>query len=306
MRKNFQIQKNVPLAPLSTFGIGGYARMYVQTHNPQELKDVILWAREEQIPHTIFAGGSNVIFPDRGCDCLLVHNFGGKWKREGNQLFATCGVALSTLVDSAIRNGLSGLEYLSGIPGTVGGAIVGNAGAYGRSISDTVLYVDVLDGTRERTLTKVECNFSYRESIFKKDPLILLGVCLRLESGDRNELRRTSSEIIHKREIKYHPGIKCPGSFFKNVLVEDVRDEALSLIDQDVIVGGKIPAGYLLGEVGAKGMKIGGIAIAPYHGNLFINYGGGTASDVEKLAAILKKQVFAKFHIQLEEEIRYL
>lgn len=306
MKKNFQIQKNVPLAPLSSFGIGGKASMFIHVKTTDELKDAIIFARRNQLLSKIFAGGSNIIFPDEGIDCLLIQNTSEKWEKVENRLIAGCGVTLSTLVDGAIGSGLSGLEYLSGIPGSIGGAIVGNAGAYGRSISDTVLYVDVLDGTRERTLTKAECNFSYRESIFKKDPFILLGVCLRLESGDRNKLRRTSSEIIHKREMKYHPGIKCPGSFFKNVLVEHVRDEVLSLIDQDVIIGGKIPAGYLLGEVGSKGMKIGGIAIAPYHGNLFINCGGGTASDVKKLAAILKEKVFAKFHIQLEEEIRYL
>ena len=119
------------------------------------------------------------------------------------------------------------------------------------------------------------------------------------------ELEKISYDIIKTRLKKYKLGLRCPGSFFKNVLVKEVSEKSLKLISQNKIIEGKIPAGYLLEEVGAKGMRVGGIQIADFHGNLFINTGLAKAVDVKKLAKILKNRVKKKFGIVLEEEIRY-
>ncbi len=215
------------------------------------------------------------------------------------------GVDLAEVISYSITQGWKGLENLSGIPGTIGGAIVGNAGAYGHAMVEVVEKVEVLDGENRLWMDNRECNFSYRESLFKHKPYLILKAVLKLEQGNREELERISKEIIKKREVKYHPGIRCPGSFFKNIIASDLNEEQLGKIDKTKIVYGKVPAGYLLEEVGAKGMKIGGIEIASYHGNLFINRGKGTAADVKKLAAILKEKVRERFGIELEEEIRY-
>lgn len=303
--KTFQIQKNIPLAPLSTFKIGGKAKQYVKVGTIPQLQNVIAWAKKQKVPYKLFAGGSNIIFPDEDVDELVIHLLGGSWKWEGDTLIADAGVSLSSLVDESIEKGFMGLEYLSGIPGTIGGAAIGNAGAYGRSISDCIRYVEVFDGIRVKRLIKKECAFDYRESIFKKESLVVSAVCLEFMRGDENNLRKLSTDIIQQRGAKYHPNICCPGSFFKNIVEITLSRKSLIRIDQDVIIGGKIPAGYLLGEVGAKGMKVGDIEIASYHGNLFINKGKGKASDVKKIAEILKKKVFEKFQIQLEEEVRY-
>ncbi|MBI2617679.1 UDP-N-acetylmuramate dehydrogenase [Candidatus Gottesmanbacteria bacterium] len=296
---------DVSLASLSTFGIGGLASMYVAVRNPKELEDVVLWAKSEKLPFQLVAGGSNIVFPDEGLQCLVIHNHGESLSQHDNVLIVDSGVELSNVISFCITRGFSGVEYLSGIPGTIGGAVVGNAGAYGHAISEVVEYVEVLNGKKIEKINNQLCGFRYRESIFKRKSFVLLRICIRLTQGVKKDLRKVSSDVIKQRETKYHPGIRCPGSFFKNVLEIDISKNSLSRIDQNVIIAGKIPAGFLLGEVGARGMKIGGIKIADYHGNLFVNTGSGTAKDVKKLAQILKKRVLEKFHIQLEEEIRY-
>lgn len=205
----------------------------------------------------------------------------------------------------SIAAGLAGLETLSGIPGSVGGAVVGNAGAYGHSIAGSVRRVLVVAEGRERWMTKRECAFSYRESIVKKKPFAVLRVELRLRRGEQKELAAMSRTIVSMRKRKYRPGLKCPGSFFKNVPVNELSSSVLWRIDPARIIKDKVPAGYLFEAVGAKGMHLGGIRIPDVHANLLENAGGATAKDVRRLAGILKKRVEEKFGVTLEEEVRY-
>lgn len=302
---NATIQKDVDLSSLSTFGIGGKITEYVQVSSPEEIIEVLQWIKKEKKTYYIFAGGSNVVFPDAGLVGVGVQIKSGKYAEKMRELTFDAGFGLSDAVNYMTKNGLQGIETLAGIPGTVGGAIVGNAGAYGHSIAEVISKVEIWDGKIRRWLSREECQFTYRESIFKHTDWVVLRASLQFDKGNKDELLRVSTNIIRLREAKYHPGIRCPGSFFKNVLVQNVSPDSLALIDQDVIIDGKIPAGYLLGEVGAKDMKVGGIKIASYHGNLFVNTGLGTARDVKELAGTLKHKVKEKFGILLEEEIRY-
>lgn len=307
--KKLRIRENVPLAPFSTFGIGGRARYFFQPKKIGELKEAVEWAAQNKHACRVFAGGSNVVFPDEGFDGLLIRVFGGKIKIGKLQccIVVDAGVLLADVIKKTVLSGWAGLETLSGIPGTIGGAVVGNAGAYGHSISEVVQSVEFFDVEKGEvgTLSDKECEFGYRDSIFKKKNFFILSVCLCFQLGDKKTLTTKSREIIKIRKKKYKPGLRCPGSFFKNVLVKDAGEEALKKIDSSKIVDGKIPAGYLLEDVGAKGMREGGIYIADFHGNLFVNDGGGTAAEVKKLSAVLKKRVGEKFGIRLEEEIRY-
>lgn len=253
-----------------------------------------------------------MVFPDTGYQGLIIHylNPQAVISRQPGQpvgLIADAAAPLAKLISTAIEAGLAGLEALSGIPGTVGGAVVGNAGAYGQGVSDQLTRVEVYDASNNtrRWFTKDECQFIYRDSLFKKNrQLIVLQAEFTLELGDSETLRQKSQEIIKAREKKYPPGLKCPGSFFKNVLVKDVSPASLKLVDQSKIIDGKIPAGYLLAEAGAKGLHQGGVYIADYHGNLLINDGTATYDDVVTLAAKLKKLVQDKFGIEIEEEVR--
>lgn len=299
------IKKDVSLASLSTFRIGGRAELFCLVKTPEGLIRTIEWAKKHEIPFRVFAGGSNIVFPDEGLKGLLIRFHGGSLKVSKNTIIADAGVPLMKVISVAIRHGFQGLETLSGIPGTVGGATVGNAGAYGHSISEAVRRVEVWDGKRRRWIANKACKFAYRESALKHKPLFVLRVELRFRKGDRKELQKKSKEIVLIREKKYKPGIKCPGSFFKNVVASEVSRSVMKKINTTKIIGGKIPSGYLLEEVGAKGMRRGGIRIPDFHGNLFENTGKATAKDVKKLAGILRKKVKAKFGITLEEEVRY-
>ena len=298
-------QKDVLLSTLSTFGIGGPATLLKNVSSPEELIEAIEEARAKQLSWKVIALGSNIVFPDEGLNCLLIRYVGGNISLDGQTATVDAGVTLMDLIDKADARGLSGLETLAGIPGTVGGAIVGNAGAYGHSISEAIEIVEVYRGKDRSWLSNKDCQFAYRESIFKHSDCIVLRAKLRFTEGDPGALKQRSEEIIKIRESKYKPGLKCPGSFFKNILVSQVTPDTLSKIPSEKIIEGKIPAGYLLEQVGAKGMRIGGIEIAQHHGNLFINTGNGTAKDVKTLANILKDRVKKNFGIVLEEEIRY-
>lgn len=251
-----------------------------------------------------------MLFPDKSLDALLIKIKSlvrPIIKIIGNKIEIDPGADLMFLIQKAIGRGLAGLETLSGIPGTVGGAVVGNAGAYGQSIAqatDRVLAWDP-DKNKKFWLKNNQCRFGYRHSIFKEKPYIVLRVILKFKKGNKKELQKISQNIIQTRLKKYPAGLRCPGSFFKNILASEIPAKNLKLIDQSKIIENKIPAGYLLEQVGAKGMRMGGIRIADFHGNLLINDGKATAGDVQKIALILKQRVKNKFKIDLEEEIRY-
>ncbi|TSA46302.1 UDP-N-acetylmuramate dehydrogenase [bacterium] len=304
-----KFRKNVKLAPLSTFGIGGRAEYFYEAKIPRDLIEAITLAKKLRTPFKVFAGGSNVVFPDGKIKELIIRFRGGKISMKGNMMLADAGVDLADVIKKSIGSGLKGLETLSGIPGTLGGAVVGNAGAYSHSISEVVNRVEILDwksaSWRRRWLKNSDCRFAYRESVFKHKPFLVLRAELRFKREVKSKLSKVSKDIIKTREKKYKPGLKCPGSFFKNVLAADITGRSLRLIDKSKIVEGKIPAGYLLEEAGARGMCLGGIRVADFHGNLLMNIGRAKAKDAKKLAKILKERVKRKFGIKLEEEVKY-
>ncbi|MFH1170757.1 MAG: UDP-N-acetylmuramate dehydrogenase [Candidatus Vogelbacteria bacterium] len=305
-----RLKQNVLLAPYTTFGIGGRARYFISATNPAELVSAVRLAKKNHWRYFIIAGGSNVVFGDKTFDGLVIRFLpspSGRVERgQGSTLTCPANLSLECLIKTAISNGLAGLETLSGIPGTVGGAIVGNAGAYGQTISDCLVKVEIFDGRKIKWLTKKQCRFTYRDSIFKHRGWIILRAEFKLVKGVKKDLAKKSQEIIKIRIEKYDPKLRCPGSFFKNVLVEDISSQTKKLIDQTKIRDDKIPAGYLLEAVGAKGMRVGGIYVAGWHGNLLINDGHGTYHDVKTLVAKLKRLVKNKFGITLDEEVRYM
>lgn len=224
-------------------------------------------------------------------------------------LIVPASLTLMSLIESSIEHGLAGFEALYGIPGTVGGALVGNAGAYGQAISDRLVSVTIFDGKKVRKISKKQCKFAYRNSIFKtkiaKDWLVLEAEFL-LEPGNKKELQKKSREIIKTRNKRYPKNLKCPGSFFKNVLVADVSKKSLAKVYPEKIRDGKINTGWLLEKSGALNLRSGAVHVSDWHGNLIVNDGGGTAKDVKKLASLLKNKVYKKFGIKLEEEVKYL
>ncbi len=303
-----QIEEGRNIAADTTFGVGGDVAFYLRVRTAGELTQVLIKLKAEPaIPYLVMAGGSNLVFGDDRLDKLVIHYL--NWERakpliKGRIIQAEAGISLAKLVQTGNQAGLAGLETLAGIPGTVGGAVAGNAGAYGRAIGEAVKEIEYFDGEAVATMSGAEAAFAYRHSIFKEKRWVILRVKFALKRSDSDRLKKISREIIRVRNKKYQPTLKCPGSFFKNVLLADIPDPAK--IDQNKIIGGKVPAGYLLEQVGACGLKRGGVAVASFHGNLLINTGDGTYREVKALAAILKRRVKRQFGITLEEEIRYL
>ena len=308
----FKIRENVDLKSHTTFGVGGVARYFVEVSRASEAVEIISLAREDRVPYLVIAGGSNLVFNDGLLDLLVIkisppgNNISDYISINDSEVVCDAGVKLMDLINLTISRGLSGLESLSGIPGSVGGAVVGNAGAYGQTVSGPLKEIVIFDGLTSRTLSKEEGKFSYRDSIFKREPWLILKLVYTLSPGDKDVLEKKSREIIETRNKKYTPGIKCPGSFFKNILIENIPKESLQFLPKDRDYYGKVPAWFFLDQVGAKGMKEGGILIADFHGNLLMNVGGATFQDVITLAEKLKSLVKDKFGITLEEEVRYI
>ncbi len=301
-----QFKSNYLLKNTTTLQIGGPAKMFVEVYSVDELIKAIKYAKDNKLEYLVIGGGSNLLISDLGFNGLIIKNEIKGSKREGNKLIVQSGTVLQILVESAIMHGLSGLEKLTGIPGTVGGAVYGNAGAYGQTISDTISQVKAFNGQNIFILTKDQCQFNYRDSIFKKNGVIILEVIFTLDPFDPSFLTIDAREVLKKRLVKYPPGIKCPGSFFKNIVASTLPKEILEKIPPEKIVYGKLPAGSLLEEVGAKGDALDGIYIADYHANLFVNKGNGTAQTFYDLAKKYAIKVKEKFGISLEPEVQLI
>ena len=299
-------QKDHHLKNLTTLDIGGPAKLYVEITKELDLIKIIKLARKDEVPFLVVGEGSNLLVHERGFGGLIIRNAIVDIKRDGNKVLAKAGTNLQDFVDFLIGRGLAGAEKMSGIPGTVGGAIYGNAGAYGQTISDHLKRIKIFNGEKVTWISRSQAGFGYRESRFKKTNEILLEVEFEFEKGDSKELAKVKEQTITLRQEKYKPEMKTPGSFFKNVLVKDLPREILAKIPKEKIVYGKVPAGYLLEAVDARGKSLGGIKIADYHGNLFINVEKGKASDFYKLANKYKQRVKEKFGIDLEPEVQLI
>jgi UDP-N-acetylmuramate dehydrogenase len=288
--------------------------------NPADLVKALESVRDTKIKSLLIGGGSNVVFPDGDCPAdLVVVNYLDQdklkhfpWLEMNEdlpklQLEVWSAAPLWKLVEETARLGLAGLERLAGIPGTVGGAIYGNAGAYGKAIGDHLVAVEIFDGQATRWLKKEECGLAYRDSIFKKNKnWAILRARLALEKGDSEVSLAEIDATVKDRWGKYDPKAFCAGSFFKNIEVKNVSPEILAEIPPEKIKGGKLPAGYLLEQCAAKGQSVGGIRVPDWHANFLINDGTGTTADLRQLADSLKKQVKKRFGIELEEEVQFV
>ncbi len=287
-------ETNKPLAELNTFGTGGPAQLYSRIHSTEELSAVVKAASELEIPFFMLGGGSNLLISDEGYDGLIIHNCIMGMELSGENLTCGAGEKLQTLVDFAAENSLSGLEFASGIWGTVGGAVFGNAGAYGAEIGNTVSSVELVDRLGNIRIEMAPYfEFNYRYSKLKKTREFVTKATFALKMGDKEKIRCKIEEIMAARMSKLPSIEHSAGCFFKN-------------IPDDSQPYGKLPAGKLLDEIGAKDISYGGARVYGNHANIIINNGSAHSKDIYHLAEILKKKVKAKFGVDLSEEITYL
>ena len=299
-----ELNKRFPLAKLSTLGVGGPARWLAPIERRQQLNRAREWAHRQGLPILYLGEGSNVLFSDQGFAGLVLQNRMLGRDRSGTELRIAGGENLGEIICWANRQQLAGMENMYGIPGTVAGALVGNAGAYGQEIGDLVTEVEVWDRGQVHSLSAPEAGFEYRESVFKtRRDWFILSCTIRLQLSSR-DLMAVSAEILSRRLEKYPAGLKCPGSFFKNVVVKDLPPATAAAVPTDFISYGKIPAGRLLEEVGAKGARRGNAQFARHHANLLVNLGQATSRDIVTLTEKYARRVLQRFGIRLEPEIR--
>jgi len=306
MNKNIKkllsgVKENVSLKNYSTFRIGGKAEYFFIAKSKDELVSAILIAKKLKLPLFILGNGSNLLISDKGFNGLVIRLQVTGFRLKMNAIYAEAGVFLNRLVSLALENNLSGLEWAAGIPGTLGGAIYGNAGAFGKSMGDNIKEVEVLDirDLRFKIYDLRKCKFGYRDSIFKKkNNLIILSAEIKLRKGNKKEIKDKMKEYLDYRKRNQPLNFPSIGSIFKN--------PSPAQISKKFMAGRGFSAGELIEKCGLKGKKIGNVKISEKHANFIINLGNGKAADVKKLINLAKKKVKEKFGINLKEEIQYL
>ena len=305
--KHLNISEDSPLANYTRFGLGGPARLFADAISPDAFMEALRAARELNVPWVVIGKGSNLIVSDQGFDGVVLRFSCSRIGNHGTSLRAEAGATLQSVVDRSIKLGLRGMETLTGIPGNVGAAVYGNAGAYGHSIQERVSEVVFTDGTTVRTFTNTECEFHYRESIFKsRKEWVILSATLEFEEDDAERLTKIAHDIREVRDAKYPPSMRCAGSIFKNLLLRELPAHVQAEVPDKMIREGKVPSAWFLEQVDAKGLRLGDIQVATYHANLIYNDGNGTASDLVAVIGELKQRVWDRFGFSLEEEVQYV
>ncbi len=304
---NLHVIEDAPLSRLTRFGIGGPAQVYVETADESSFMAALSSMRYGEWPWCVIGGGTNLIVSDAGFAGVILRFTGSTIQNAGTCVEAGAGAVLQDLVDFTVERGLKGLETMTGIPGSVGGAVYGNAGAYGHSIMERVVEVRFFDGSDVRSFDNAQCEFRYRESTFKRHKTwVIFSTRLRMDEAAAGDLRQTADGILKIRNEKYPPTMKCAGSIFKNLLFDELPESVRVQVPERVIREGKVPSAYFLERVGAKGMKNGGIHVAEYHANLIYNAAEGTAAELRSVIDELKTRVADQFGFGLEEEVQYV
>ena len=284
---NVKLQE--PMSKHTTFRIGGPADFYLCPHSTKEVQQAVQICKEENLPYFILGNGSNLLVSDKGYRGVIIQ----LWKNFSDISVKDCcitakaGALLSKVAAEALEEGLTGMEFASGIPGTIGGAVFMNAGAYGGEMKDIIKEVKVLDDQGEvRVLSNEEMKLGYRTSIVKEKGYTVLSAVLQLKKGEVSVIRETMEDLKNRRTSKQPLDMPSAGSTFKR------------------------PEGYFAGKLimdsGLRGFSVGGAQVSEKHCGFVVNKGGATAEDVTALIREVQRRVKEKFGVELETEVRFL
>lgn len=284
---NVKLQE--PMSKHTTFRIGGPADFYLCPHSTKEVQQTVQICKEENLPYFILGNGSNLLVSDKGYRGVIIQ----LWKNFSDISVKDCcitakaGALLSKVAAEALEEGLTGMEFASGIPGTIGGAVFMNAGAYGGEMKDIIKEVKVLDDQGEiRVLSNEEMKLGYRTSIVKEKGYTVLSAVLQLKKGDVSVIREAMEDLKNRRTSKQPLDMPSAGSTFKR------------------------PEGYFAGKLimdsGLRGFSVGGAQVSEKHCGFVVNKGGATAEDVTALIREVQRRVKEKFGVELETEVRFL
>lgn len=310
-----KIQQNIPLAPLTTFKIGGPAKFFTEVKTKEELAEAFAWAEKNKEKVFLLGGGSNVLINDKGVNGLVVKLSNNEINIKGTRLECGAGASLMAAARTAIGENLTGLEWAIGIPGTVGGAVQGNAGAYGKAISDNVETIAVFNLKKKSFFiySNKDCRFGYKTSVFKNDgdnfQEIIWQVVLKAEKGEAGAIQQAAEQYLSQRS-RSQPKLPSAGCVFINFDLEKLRESSPKLAAEAESLGiaknGKVSAGWLVERLDMKGKTIGGAKVSLEHANFIVNTGKATAEDVITLISCIKQHARAKYNMQLQEEIQYI
>lgn len=304
-----EIRENVLLAPLTTFEIGGAARYFVEVTNEEQIREAVDWANANGKQFVVLAGGSNVLVHDAGVDGLVIHIVEGAHALDLDTLTADPGCNLLNLIRETGKSGFGGWEKMAGIPGSIGGAARGNAGAFGTEIKDVATKVRALNTETGvvRDFAVHDCDFSYRHSYFKDhSQWIVTRVTLKLQRVAPEISAQIVEQTIAERERRHLQNVKAAGSFFMNPIAPPEIVAMFELEKDTVSREGRVPAGWLIEKSGQKGKQVGGAIASLQHPNYIVNTGNATAYDVMTLANRIKQEVQEKFGILMREEAALL
>lgn len=305
-----EIKEKVGLSQFSNYRTGGPADFFVEAVNIDGIKSALVWAKDNNQKIFVLGGGTNILFPDAGFRGLVVKIANADYKFDGAKLIVGAGALMPGLVNSSIEQELTGLEWAGGLPGTLGGAVRGNAGCFGGEIKDIVESVTTIDYQGQIVkFNNQECRFAYRHSRFKEENLIVAEAVLNL----RKDLSKEKIAEIAQSRISYrieHQPLDWPncGSVFKNCPVEkvpaEIAEKFKAVIKTDPFP--VIPTAALIHEAGLKGHTLGGAQVSEKHPNFIINLGTATSADILAALSFVKADVKTKFGVDLEVEIELM
>ena len=295
-----QILENEPMSKHTSFRVGGPARFFVKAENIDDFKAAFAFANEKGIPHFILGNGTNILVADKGIDGMVISLAGefAEIENQGDGRFKVgAAVPLGKFARTTLKLGFAGIHKLAGIPGTLGGAIYMNAGAYGQEIGNCCTQVIALDSNgNSYGRTKSDCGFDYRQSIFQKTQELILAATFQLSTATTlgksiADLEAELAECMKKRKASQPLNMPNAGSTFKRL------DSGAADTPQ------QIAPGYYIEQAGLKGYRIGGAEVSTLHANFIVNAGGATAGDIKQLSEHVQKVVAEKFGVKLHREI---
>lgn len=307
------IQRKISLAERMPYRIGGSAEYFLLPRNPREIETAVRWAFSRGLPFLFLGAGTNMLFSENGYAGLVMQYTAMEIRKESGGIRLNAGTSMADAVDFYSANGLRDLAWAGGLPGTVGGAVFGNAGCFGGEMKDSILEVEsiVYDRHQERVERRVRnvsrCLFAYRDSIFKSlGGEIVTSVLLRATAGDPAAIRDEAEEHREYRR-RFHPlDYPSAGSTFKNIPLasapEELRRDFAAVVKVDPFP--IIPVAAVLDRLGLKGTRLGGAEISARHPNFFINRDNATFADISGLIALAKMRAWHRYGVVLEEEIR--
>jgi UDP-N-acetylmuramate dehydrogenase len=301
-----------PISQFSTMKVGGVADVIVVAKSETDLVVVAQKAHDLGVAYYVVGGLSNTVFSDKPFHGVLILSQLEKFEiQENGEVILGAGVTTAIAASKISNAGLQGFEWAAGVPGKIGGAIVGNAGALGGEMKDSCVSVRVYDvDVREfRVLSVEECEFEYRESRFKREPtLIILDATFYFKAGDIAVSRELITKALQYRNTTQPKGVVSCGCMFKNYEVSEDEVDVLRAagVKEEFLEKRLVPAGYLIQECGLKGFRMGQAQVSEIHGNFLVNLGGASVDELRDLVDFVREKVRAQFGVELHEEVRYI